>query len=349
MSFDTESLRKWFKREQRDLPWRQDRTPYAVWISEMMLQQTQVSVVIPYFERWMKRFPTVASLAAASLDDVIKTWEGLGYYSRARYIHSGAKQIVEQHHGIFPSDHDQLSKIKGLGPYTVGAIRSFAFQQRAPAVDGNVIRVLSRYFMIQDDVSKPATIKNIWNLAEGLLPVKAPWEINEALIELGATICTRKAKCQECPIRSSCKAFANGKVDQLPFKSAKTKIESLFRAVAVIRHDNKILVRRGVQGEIMSDLHEFPYFEITADGIDQDSFQEKVNNWLGSKVVFEQNLPDVAHSFTRFRVKLTSMEFISEAKRLPKVEPGYQWLTMLEISNLAFSSGHRRVLSELIS
>ena len=159
-----------------------------------MLQQTQVSVVIPYFDRWMNRFPTLRHLAKATLDEVIKEWEGLGYYSRARNLHEGARYVLEKHEGILPETREELQKIKGLGPYTIGAIRSFAFHHKAAAVDGNVIRVLARYFKIEDDIAKPKTIQMIRDRAEAILPEIEPWIVAEALIELGATLCTKKLR-----------------------------------------------------------------------------------------------------------------------------------------------------------
>lgn len=342
---EAEVLKKWFKREQRDLPWRENRSPYAVWVSEMMLQQTQVAVVIPYFERWMRRFPTVQDLANASLDEVIKLWEGLGYYSRARYLHAGARQIVEKFDGVFPNSLEELQQIKGLGPYTIGAIRSFAFHQRTPAVDGNVIRVLSRYFMLHDDMSKPSGVQKVWQVAESLLPEKESWVINEALIELGATICMRNPKCQECPLRNTCKGYANGIAETLPHKSSKTKIEPLYRAVAIVEHENRVLIRRGKKGEIMSDLHEFPYFEICSDGIDKQALMRKVQQLLDCRLSWKAELPEVKHSFTRYRVKLTPMHFICVTP--PKHDTEFQWVELENLSQLAFSSGHRRILAML--
>lgn len=344
MKFDLERLKSWFLTEQRQLPWRENRTPYAVWVSEMMLQQTQVAVVIPYFERWMQRFPTIQHLAAASLDEVIKTWEGLGYYSRARYLHEGAHYIVEHHQGIFPNRQEEIEKIKGLGAYTSGAIRSFAFHQKTPAVDGNVLRVLTRCFKIEEDISKPKTVKKIWELAAKILPEEESWIINEALIELGATLCGRQPKCQECPIRSCCQSYADGVVHLLPIKTAKTQSEALYRSVAVIRSGDLFLVNRCKKGEIMSDLHEFPYFETTKDGLTTIGLQEKIRDKLQCSVLWEQALPLVAHSFTRFRVRLTPHLF-NCAK--PVDVKDYQWLSLDMLQQLAFSSGHRRILFTL--
>jgi A/G-specific adenine glycosylase len=252
-------LKKWFSIHKRDLPWRENPSPYRVWVSEIMLQQTQASVVIPYFERWMTRFPTVESLASAPIEEVIKLWEGLGYYARARNLHQGARYVVEKHQGIIPNTAEQLAPIKGLGDYTIGALLSFAFHQRAAAVDGNVIRVLSRYLAIEEDVAKQPTLRKIRAEAQKMLPVEEPWIIVEALIELGATICQKKPKCSECPIRKGCQGFVKGIAQNLPYKSTKSETIALYRLVPIIEHEGCILIRKVGEGEIMSDLHEFPY------------------------------------------------------------------------------------------
>lgn len=346
--FNLNGLKTWFLSEQRDLPWRRDRSPYAVWVSEMMLQQTQVSVVIPYFERWMQRFPSIIHLADASLDEVIKVWEGLGYYSRARYLHEGAKYIAKHHLGVFPNSPEDLAKIKGLGPYTIGAVRSFAFRHRVPAVDGNVIRVLTRLFAIKEDISKPATLKKIRELAEGILPDDEHWIVNEALIELGATICSKKPKCSLCPLKRQCQSYAQGIADQLPFKSSKTQSEALYRAVAVIEWQGHYLIRRGQKGEIMSDLHEFPFLDTVQAGISVKTLKTKMEKWLKCTLEGGDPMPEVAHSFTRFRVRLRPVKFVCTGNSLPKHDNGYMWVRFSGLGGLAFSSGHRRILAHMI-
>lgn len=333
---DWTPLKNWFLDEKRDLPWRNNPSPYQVWISEVMLQQTQVSVVIPYFERWMKRFPTIQKLAEASTDEVIKIWEGLGYYSRARNIHEAAKYVVAAHQGVLPSSKEELSKIKGLGPYTIGAIQSFAFKMKSAAVDGNVVRVLSRYFHIEEDISKGKTIQMMRELLEEKLPDEEPWVVSEALIELGATVCQKKPRCEVCPLRNNCLGYRHGVADQLPIKTAKVKYEKLFRAVGVVSYQDYYLIRRGEKGEIMSDLYEFPYLEGVEGDMDQH-FKMK----FGLSLKFVQEYPKVSHSFTRFRVELKPLHYHAKAK-IP-VE-GYEWRTLRELHDLAFSSGHRKIL-----
>lgn len=338
-------LIRWFESEKRDFPWREEATPYAVWVSEIMLQQTQAAVVIPYFERWMQRFPTVKHLAEAPLDAVIKEWEGLGYYSRARYLHQGAQYVVEHHEGILPNTEEALCKIKGLGEYTVGAIRSFAFHQKAAAVDGNVLRVLSRYFLIEDDISKPKTVKKMRLLAQEQLPDEQPWVVAEALIELGATICGRVPKCHQCPLMGSCKAFAMGKAEALPYKSKKVKVEELFRAVAVIVKGNEILLRRGSAGEIMQDLHEFPYWQHEGGERTPKHVAQWIKKYFSIEVMFREILPKETHGFTRYRVRLDPFLFETDDVEAPV---GYQWHPLEALSKLAFSSGHRRVSYRVI-
>jgi len=342
--FDWECLREWFLDAKRELPWRNKPSPYAVWISEVMLQQTQVSVVIPYFERWMLRFPTIKALAEASLDEVIKVWEGLGYYSRARNLHEAARYILEEHRGELPSTRDALSKIKGLGPYTIGAIQSFAFHQKAAAVDGNVVRVLTRYWRVEEDIAKAKTVVKLRETLEENLPNQEPWVVGEALIELGATVCQKKPKCSQCPIRKSCSGYIHGVAEQLPIKSSKVKYEQLYRSVAVIQHQDKFLVQRGQKGKIMSDLHEFPYLEISEKGLSDKKFSKHFSEQYGLDLTLIKPLSQVNHSFTRYRVQLTPTLF--SAKDSPKIE-GLQWHSMRDLESLAFSSGHRKIFMEL--
>lgn len=343
--FDSQALKDWFESQKRPLPWRDNPTPYIVWVSEVMLQQTQVTVVIPYFERWMQQFPTLSDLAKAPLNAVIKAWEGLGYYSRARHLHAGAQYVLNYHAGILPEDESSLKKIKGLGPYTISAIRSFAFHHRAAAVDGNVIRVLARYGNISDDISSSKTVQRLRQHAQDILPHQQPWIIAEALIELGATICTKSPKCQLCPLKNSCEGYIQGTASSLPYKSKKTKIEKLYRAVSLISGPHgEILVRKVESGKIMSDLHEFPYFETCQEGLTHQAIEQKISAELHLKVALVEALKPIQHSFTRYQVTLFPAKF--SCNELLTV-PGYQWMTPPELQQAAFSSGHRRLLQNL--
>ncbi len=333
-------LRRWFINNQRDFPWRQHPTPYAVWVSEVMLQQTRASVVIPYFERWMALFPTIQQLSEASLEAVIKAWEGLGYYSRARNLHEGAKYVVEHFGGCLPEEEELLQRIKGLGPYTIGAIRSFAFHKRAPAVDGNVMRVMARYHDLHEDISKSRTVVQLRELTYDSLPEKDPHLVMEGLIELGATLCGKQPLCLQCPLNESCKGFANGTAQQLPIKKKPPATEFLSRAVALIRYGDFLLVKKCLKGEIMSDLHEFPYIEQVDPARVMLEFHQKFG-----QITFVRTLPQVQHSFTRYRVTLTPYCFVhTEREEIS----GFFWHPASHLHELPFSSGHRRLL-ELLS
>ncbi len=339
---DDTALKQWFLAHRRLLPWRQQPTPYAVWVSEVMLQQTQVAVVIPYFERWMERFPTIEALAKASLDEVIKLWEGLGYYSRARNLHSGAQYVLAHFSGVVPSVEEDLRKIKGLGPYTVGAIRAFAFKQKAAAVDGNVLRVLARFFNIHDPINSTTTIRTLRSLANEVLPNDEPWLVAEGLIELGATVCRRQPMCELCPLQKGCQAYAQGIQAQLPKKEGKVSIERLFRSVAVIKSQQGLLLRKCEKGEIMSDLHEFPYLDTTEQSLHHHAWKEA----LPLALEWECSLSPIQQTFTRYRVRLDPVVFTCDQ---PHNIPGYQWKGWDELARLAFSSGHRRILQTLLA
>ena len=342
-------LQKWFLLQRRELPWRQipAPSPYAVWVSEVMLQQTQVAVVVPYFERWMQRFPTIESLAKAPIEEVIKEWEGLGYYSRARNLHNGAQHVLENFGGVLPASAEALQKIKGLGPYTVGAILNFAFHQRVPAVDGNVQRVITRYNNITDDICKSKTIKEIYQAVESILPEQEPWIISEALIELGATICGRRPRWSECPLKNGCKGYLSGNADQLPVKSVKTTTTLLYRSVAVIIANHHVLVRQGAKGKVMADLYEFPYFEHDEAVVSQKETTKQIGKKLGLKVCWDQKLPEVQHSFTRYRATLFPSIYKTSDDEILAIED-HEWHSIKSLGSLPFSSGHRRILQMIL-
>jgi A/G-specific adenine glycosylase len=312
-----DGLKAWFHQEKRDLPWRSNPTPYRVWISEVMLQQTQVVVVIGYFERWMQKFPDVKSLAEASLDEVMKAWEGLGYYSRARSLHRAAQIILKEFQGEVPSQKEALEKLPGFGPYTVGAVLSFAFHQKALAIDGNVRRVIAR---LQPDL-------------ETLLPDKEPWVVMEALIELGATVCQKKPKCLVCPLKEGCRAYQEGTTHLLPISKQESQTIPLLRDVAIVIAKDHVLVRQEKVGKVMGGLYEFPYVE-------------RGMKWtLGLKMKKIQQLPQVKHSFTKFRATLFPALYQSLGG---EEQEEYRWVFIKDLLSYPFSSGHRRILKEFL-
>lgn len=345
-SHDTSKLRSWFLSQSRDLPWRTNPTPYSVWVSEVMLQQTQVSVVIPYFERWMQQFPSIEILAQTPVEKVIKAWEGLGYYSRARNLHEGAKYVLSHFDGQLPDNAKDLLQIKGLGQYTVGAILNFAFHQKAAAVDGNVLRVLARYYGLSDDIAKSKTVKKFQLLTDALLPDFEPWVISEALIELGATVCTKQPKCGECPLKLNCKAFKEGLTASLPVKSGQAKTTYLYRSVGVIFHGDHILVKKGSSGKVMADLYEFPFVEMTKALNSPAFFIDHFENVPGLRLTWKGSISEVKHSFTRYQALL--IPHIFDAEKMVQVQ-SCEWIRLEQLKEVPFSSGHRRIFATLQS
>jgi A/G-specific adenine glycosylase len=324
-----EKIKEWFLEHQRDLPWRDSRTPYRVWISEVMLQQTQVAVVIPYFHQWMQKFPTLRTLAEAPLEEVIKAWEGLGYYSRARNLHTAAQMVMRDFQGDLPNTAEGLDKLPGFGPYTIGAVLSFAFQQKAAAVDGNVVRVLSRFFASDKDCTQR---KHYEALTLSLLTDIEPWVSMEGLIELGAKVCQRRPKCPECPLMEECQAYRQGKTADFPLKKKRPATIYLERQVAIIHWQDEILVRQEKERKVMAGLYEFPYALLN----------EKLELNLSLKKLKE--LPLVKHGFTRYDVTLYPCLYEASEKQMLE---GFEWKKWHELALLPFSSGHRRILKDL--
>ena len=341
LSLDT--LKSWFLQHKRDFPWRQNPTPYQVWISEVMLQQTQALRVVDFYKRWMKQFPTLIDLAQAQLDDVLKAWEGLGYYSRARTLHFAAQDIVARFGGKIPEDAESLATIKGLGPYTVGAILSFAFHKKHAAVDANVARVLARLFALSDDTSKAKTLQKFRDIALHILPDHEPHILAEALIELGASICKKTPVCLKCPLNKDCMAFQQGKQNTLPLKSQKTIYESLYRDVAVVVFDGCVLVSCQKRGVASTGLYEFPYFESVSGGNDPQDIQKYLQD-MGIKADFEAHLDEEKQSFTRYRIALYPKLFLVSQKYDIK---DHEWCDRNTLESLTFSSGHKRILLAL--
>lgn len=335
-----EELDRWFLGVQRSFPWREVRTPYRVWISEVMLQQTRASVVVAYFERWMALFPDVKTLAGASLLSVIKTWEGLGYYSRARNLHRAAQTIVMQWGGQIPSTRETLLQVPGIGPYTVGALLAFGFQQRAAAVDGNVLRVLSRYCLVEDPIDLPRTRVAIERRAMELLDERKPWVTAEALIELGATVCTPKPRCEACPIASSCAARRENRVGDLPRKRPRAAIIPLVRQACVIEAEGAVLLQKGTAG-VMADLYEFPHWDGAR--LSQRRLLAEVLARYRLDATYVKLLPRLTHHFTQYKV-LLHPHYLAVGER--REVPDFVWIPLEELGKLPFSSGHRRLLQE---
>ena len=260
----TQSVLEWYEENNRPLPWKEEKDPYLIWLSEIILQQTRVEQGKPYFEKFKNAFPTIFDLAKASEDQVLKLWQGLGYYSRARNLHYTAKTIVEKHAGQFPRNYKEILALKGIGPYTAAAIASFAFDLPHAAVDGNVYRVLSRYFGESTPIDSTEGKKLFFNLANQLIDKDQPGKYNQALIDFGAIHCKPKApKCEECILRDTCKAQLENAVEWYPLKSKKIKKRDRFFNYIILNHRNEVVISKRIKKDIWQNLYEFPMIEST--------------------------------------------------------------------------------------
>jgi len=334
-------LLSWYHKHARDLPWRHTRDPYKIWVSEIMLQQTQVQTVIPYYTRWLTRFPTLASLAIAPQDEVMKYWAGLGYYRRVKMLHQAAQFVQTELEGKIPSDPAGLLNIPGIGRYTAGAIASIAFQKSAPLVDGNVIRILTRLYAIKKDIAQAPTLKQLWSLAEGLVPQKEPGDFNQAMMELGATVCLPKnPSCSTCPVRSECKALARGNAEHFPVKAQKDKIEKL-KTAAFIFHNprGEVLISRQPQNARWGGLWMFPFGET----------KTEVAARFKLKEMPEDHSFVIKHGFTKYSIQLHVFETALSLKKSKTLAASYRrWVAVTELENFAFPSPHKKITRYLL-
>jgi A/G-specific adenine glycosylase len=252
---------------KRELPWRKTQDPYTIWVSEIILQQTRVEQGMPYFERFMEAFPDIASLANAPENHVLALWQGLGYYSRARNMQGAARQVVNDFNGHFPSTYEEILKLKGVGPYTAAAIASICFEEPEPVVDGNVFRAASRIFAISEDTSKASTRKVFVSALKEIIPKDQPGTFNQAVMELGATICKPSPNCGECPVREYCIGFRDKVIHQLPVKGKKTKVRDRFLNYLVYQCGETVLMKKREEKDIWQGLYDFPLVE---DGVDEE-------------------------------------------------------------------------------
>jgi len=309
MSDFQSSLLGWYKAHRRDLPWRRTKDPYRILLSEVMLQQTQVQTVIPYYRRFLKAFPSFHDLARARLQKVLKLWEGLGYYSRARNLHALAKTVVKHHYGRLPSTFEELTALPGIGRYTAGAVLSIAFHKNYPVVDGNVQRVLARHFAMREDVALPSTQEWFWNLAAQLLPEGKAGDFNQALMELGATVCTpRSPECPRCTLNQDCQAFRAGLQNYLPVKKKKKPTPHFHIGAGVVRHGKKILISQRPLKGLLGGLWEFPGGKQERGETLPHCVKREIREELGIEVEVGKKLADVDHAYSHFKITLHAYE-----------------------------------------
>ncbi len=337
-------LRQWFRRNARDLPWRRTSDPYHIWVSEIMLQQTQVATVVPYFTRFLQAFPTITELADADESLVLRHWEGLGYYRRARQLHRAARVIVAEHDGRFPRDAQAIRSLPGIGRYTAGAIASIAWNGREPILEANTIRLFCRLLAYGGDPSQSASQRVLWDFSSSLLPRRNAGDFNQALMELGSEICTPRApNCGQCPVRQLCPTRAAGLQDQIPRPKRKTQYEDICEAALVVRRGAKILLRRCGPDERWAGLWDFPRFPVTIHhGSDLPAEMEtKATELTGLCVRVGRKLAQIKHAVTRYRITLVCHEARCVRGRLRNGD--LRWVTPEDLEHYPLSVTGRKI------
>lgn len=338
--FPSKELVKWFEKNQRPLPWRKDYNPYHVWISEIMAQQTRIDQMLPYYDRFLKKFSTVKILADAPPQDVLKMWEGLGYYSRARNLHEAAKHVMKNYGGEIPPSKEKLQALKGFGPYISSAVASIAFNENVPVVDGNVLRVVTRYWGILEDVSLPKTRLSIETKLRENFPNGSARAFNQGIMELGALVCTPDSpSCGECPLKKGCFAFAHSRQDDFPVKAKKKKSSTKHFAMLVLEKDGKYgLVQRTTQ--LLHGMWEFPMVEYHPLTDSAETIEKKFQK-EGFEVKVGKGLHSVSHQYSHFNQEV-SLFIPRSYSNLP-----IEWVSIAQLQARPLSKVQRKVLDFL--
>lgn len=321
----------WYLINKRDLPWRNTNNPYFIWLSEIILQQTRVQQGLPYYEKFIENFTTVESLAAAEEEEVLRLWQGLGYYSRGRNLHKTAKMVVEQYAGNFPNNFKDLQKLKGVGRYTAAAIASFAFNQSVPAIDGNALRVITRFLEINEPIDSPVVQNKVFEISKDLMAGVESNLYNQAVMELGATVCTpKKPLCIGCPVNMECKAFENKSFVTIPFKAKKTKVSQRFLQYFVFEFENSLWLRKRDTSDIWANMYDF--FFIESNDLD---FTENLDQCLSDFAIEVEDIhkyPTVNHVLTHQKQQIV---FVKISCKTRPIIPNGEWYSLEEIEKLA--------------
>lgn len=340
------TLLAWYEKNKRDLPWRHTKDPYHIWISEVMLQQTKVETVIPYFQRFIKQFPTLVHLAEADEESVLKAWEGLGYYSRARNLHHAVREVKEKYGGVVPDTEEEISKLKGVGSYTAGAILSIAYGKPVPAVDGNVMRVLSRILLIEDDITKAKTKRLFEQIVRKLIPENAASSFNQALMELGALVCTPKSPgCLLCPVMDHCRAFHEGMQTELPVKAKQKPPKQVHIAVAVLENEyNEFLIVKRPEHGLLANLWEFPNCETNRSNKEEALIQHLQSKW-NAEIKMDKHVFSFSHTFSHLQWKMDV--FYGKPTGEIEMNDDMKWVDLDEMKTYPFSVAHQKIIKEL--
>jgi len=370
---NSSKLIQWFNQVKRDLPWRKTKEPYAIWVSEVMLQQTQVITVIPYYLRFMEQFPDLFALAKAEQEEVLELWRGLGYYSRARRLWEGARYVVQMTEGRMPENYDALLTIKGVGEYTAAAIASIAYEERVPVMDGNVKRVLSRILRWEEDVEKARSKRFFLAYLKEVIPGDCPGDFNQGMMELGATVCTPKnPRCEQCPLQEDCESFALGDPQVYPVKKSKEKPTEVFRPTLILLHRGQVLLKKRPITGLLANLWEFPgeemmvpslekfregkeWYGLYKNQISDPTYDEIVKELLSRNPGMEGPL---AHTFSHRRWQMVWVVLdldnvmnksseVREGKDSRLKEDGVCWMDVKELDRIALPVAFQKIWTKL--
>jgi len=339
-------IMKWFDSRERDLPWLTNRNPYRIWVSEIMLQQTQITTVIDYYARFIKAFPTVRKLAAASEDEVLRLWEGLGYYRRARQLHKAAKQVVTAHKGKFPEQFNDVLALPGIGRYTASAILSISLDQKLPILEANTIRLFARLMGLTVDTMTSAAQKDLWSYSERLLPNQRVGDFNQALMDFGRYICKPAPTCSDCPLQKHCQAYIDGNQNVIPVNKKKMKYVDLNEAIVLIKRRGKVLVRKCQPGERWAGLWDFPRFDLQLNSPTK-SLASDIDSKIGLATKIESLNETIKHAVTRYRIKLACFH-ATEVKGRLYGDSGYLWKSKQELADLPLSKTGRKFADQFV-
>lgn len=344
-----QDLLQWYDKNKRSMPWREAEDPYRIWVAEIMLQQTRVDTVREYYPRFLEAFPTVEALANADRDDVLKQWEGLGFYARARHLHEAAQHVVDAHEGKVPDTKEAIQDLKGIGPYTAAAVLSIAYQKPHAVLDGNVIRVLTRVFAVAEDATTSTTKRHLRRLANELLDPERPGDFNQAMMELGALVCTpNRPSCNRCPVQDACAAHAAGTETEYPVTPESTPVPHHHIAVGLVEEDGHLLIQRRPDDGLLGGLWEFPGGKQEEGESLEAACQREVKEELGLEVSVEEPFYALSHAYSHFKITLHAFRCrIADGTPTAREGQPFRWVTIEELDEYAFPRANRRLIEEL--
>lgn len=342
-------LLSWYSRHARDLPWRRTRHPYRVWLSEVMLQQTRIDTVLPYYRRFLKAFPTVRTLAEAPEDRVLKLWEGLGYYSRARNLHQAARAILQERNGRFPQTAEQWRALPGVGRYTAAAIASITRGERAAVLDGNVKRVLARLYHIDRSIDEAVTVNRLWDLAEALVPPTRPGDFNQAMMELGARVCTPKSpRCPECPLRTVCAAYVAGWASRLPVRRRRKPVPHYDIVAAAVAKNGRYLLGKRPPGGLLGGLWEFPGGKIEPGETPEQALLRELREETNIEIRVDERIASIDHAYSHFAITLHLYRCTHVSGRVRKrYHTEVRWVPRSRFDRYAFPAANLKLLDRI--